>query len=176
MRQHLQTALNKLAQAGLTADASRELAFLLAAVELSAGGFPPCYTGTSHVDPSHCEHRAAGRKAQGVTLAVAGIAVSWHPEAAYYIRLRHSTGGQPPAEEAAAMQAAVGQMLQGGDGTEQKVPEKVCFDLKGQLKALIVGEAPAAGIPAWCESSSWPGRRDQSLRENISYLGTTADG
>ena len=59
------------------------------------------------------------------------------------------------------MQAAVEQMLQGSHGTEQKVPEKVCFDLKGQLKALIVGEAPAAGTTAWCDSSSGPGLWDQ---------------
>ena len=70
------------------------------------------------------------------------------------------------------MQAAVEQILQGGDGTEQKVPEKVCFDLKGQFKALIVGEASAAGIFAWCKSSSASGRWDQSLRGN--FLGKTA--
>ena len=70
------------------------------------------------------------------------------------------------------MQAAVGQMLRGGDGTEQKVPEKVCFDLKGQLKALIVGEAPAAGTPAWCDISSGPAMWGQSLREE--FLGKTA--
>ena len=116
---------------------------------------------------------AAGTKAQGVTLAVAGIAVSWHPKAAYYIRLRHSTGDQPPTEEAAAMRAAVKQMLQGGDGTEQKGPEKVCFDLKGQLKALIVGEAPAAAIPASCERSSGQGRWDQNPRGTIAGQDST---
>ncbi len=145
---------------------------LLAAVELSADVPVHATWGHPIVPLVTVNIAVAGRKAQGVTLAVAGIAVTWHPEAAYYVRLRHSSSDQPPAEEAAAMQAAVGQMLQGGDSTEQKVPDKVCFDLKGQLKALIVGEASAAaslpGVRAHLSQDRW----DQNFRDHL--LGKTA--